>query len=186
MDETWLTQFRGPASVAVDGWRILVQRGLPQTFDAYCSKARLIETFDFKHSDGDLCFAAAGPQEQWPSVVIAQRFEPAQGGFDPGVAFIADTSLFLVGAGTRLLAYDLKRAVRLWEDVAEVGFWHWSVYPDAVLMSAELELAAWDRLGTKLWSRFVEPPWSFRVIDDRVHLDVMGVETDFPITGPPT
>jgi hypothetical protein len=54
MDETWLTPFRGPTSVAIDGWRILVQRGLPQTFDAYCSKARLIETFDLKHPDGDL------------------------------------------------------------------------------------------------------------------------------------
>ncbi len=53
-------------------------------------------------------------------------------------------------------------------------------------MSAELELAAWDRLGTKLWTRFVEPPWSFRVIDNRVHLDIMGVKTDFPIIGQPT
>jgi hypothetical protein len=65
------------------------------------------------------------------------------------VAFIAAASRFFIGAGRRLLAYDLKRAARLWEDVAGVGFVHWSVYPDAVLMSAELELAAWDRLGTR-------------------------------------
>ena len=180
------TPFRGPVSVAVDGWSILVQRGLPQAFDTYCSQARLVETFDMNLSDGDFCFAAAGPVDNWPSVVTAQHFEPAQGGFDPGVAFIADTRLFFLGAGTRLLAYDLQRPARIWEDVAEMGFWHWSVYPDAVLMAGELELAAWDRLGTKLWTRFVEPPWSHRVIDHRVHLEVMGVKTDFPITGPPT
>jgi len=29
-------------------------------------------------------------------------------------------------------------------------------------MSAELELAAWRTDGTKLWTTFVEPPWTYR------------------------
>jgi len=53
----------------------------------------------------------------------------------------------------------------------------------AVLMAAELALAAWDRTGRKLWSRFVEPPWSFLVVDDKVHLDVMGKHTEFSLLG---
>ena len=42
-------------------------------------------------------------------------------------------------------------------------------------MAAELELAAWDFAGHKLWSRFVEPPWVFSVAGEIVSVDVMGV-----------
>jgi L-alanine-DL-glutamate epimerase-like enolase superfamily enzyme len=66
------------------------------------------------------------------------------------VAFVADTRLLSIGAGSRLLAYDVERAGRLWEDTADLGFWHWAVYPNAILMAAELELAAWDLKGRKL------------------------------------
>ena len=48
----------------------------------------------------------------------------------------------------------------------------------------EVEFAAWDRSGRKLWSRFVEPPWDFRVVEDRIRLDVMGQVTEFPMPGP--
>jgi hypothetical protein len=41
-------------------------------------------------------------------------------------------------------------------------------------MAAELELAAWDINGRKLWSRFVEPPWQYAVARDVITLDVMG------------
>jgi hypothetical protein len=41
-------------------------------------------------------------------------------------------------------------------------------------MAAELELAAWDVNGRKLWSWFVEPPWEFAVAGDVVTVDVMG------------
>lgn len=91
--------------------------------------------------------------------------------------------LLFIGAGRRLLAYDLKLPARLWEDAADMGFCSWSVYPDPVLIAAELELAAWDRGGRKLWSRFVEPPWTFRVVDDKVHIDVVGKRTEVSLLG---
>jgi hypothetical protein len=50
-------------------------------------------------------------------------------------------------------------------------------------MAAELELAAWDRSGRKLWSRFVEPPWTFQVVEDKVHVYVMGKRTEVPLLG---
>jgi hypothetical protein len=66
VSDAWLTPFRGPASVAFDGWTILVQRGLPQTFDPYCADARLVDRFDMTASNGDFCFVAAGPVNEAP------------------------------------------------------------------------------------------------------------------------
>jgi hypothetical protein len=48
-------------------------------------------------------------------------------------------------------------------------------------MSAELELAAWDIDGTRLWSQFVEPPWTYSVEGRLVTLEVMGTETTFDL-----
>ena len=90
-----------------------------------------------------------------------------------------------LGAGSRLLAFDLSRPARLWEDTAELGFWSWSRHADTVLMAAELELAAWDIGGRKLWSTFVEPPWDYTVTDGRVALNIMGDVTSFDLTGGP-
>jgi len=70
-------------------------------------------------------------------------------------------------------------------DEADVGFLSWRQHGDVILMSAELELAAWTTDGTKLWRTFVEPPWSYAMVDDDVHLDVMGERTRFhKRTGP--
>ena len=58
---------------------------------------------------------------------------------------------------------------------------------ELVLMSAELELSAWDINGRKLWSKDVEPPWSYEIRDDRVELDVMGERSNFVAAiGPPS
>lgn len=48
-------------------------------------------------------------------------------------------------------------------------------------MAAEIELAAWDLQGRKPWTTFVEPPWDYQVEDGRVHLDVMGMLSDFDL-----
>jgi hypothetical protein len=58
------------------------------------------------------------------------------------------------------------------------------VYGPVVLMAAELEFAAWDLSGAKLWSMFVEPPWTCRVAGGQVHLDVMGARTQFSPSSP--
>jgi hypothetical protein len=83
------------------------------------------------------------------------------------------------------LAYDLQRLLRLWTDQADTGFWQWKRHGDTVVMSAELELAAWDTLGRKLWTTFVEPPWSYEVRDRVVHLDVIGARSVFPLASGP-
>jgi hypothetical protein len=50
------------------------------------------------------------------------------------------------------------------------------VHGPTVLMAAELELAARDHRGGKLWSMFVEPPWTYQVASGLVELDVMGTK----------
>ncbi len=174
--------FRGPTSFSIDGWVILAERDLPAILDSYEKNGSLVETFDLSSSEGDVFFAAVGRNTAWPSLVVTQRFSPCQGGFDPGIALVPATRTVFIGAGTRLLAYRLDSPpARLWEDTAEVGFWHWSVQPEAVLMAGELEFAAWDLSGTKLWSRFVEPPWEYSVANGRVTLNVMGEVSEFTI-----
>lgn len=153
----------------------------------YMEHAELHEEIDVSSSDDPLLFVAvAEGASAWPSLVVTQRFAPGPDfGFTPGVCLVPAAHLLLIGAGTRLLAYDLRSHSRLWEDAADFGFWGWRRHKDVILMSAELELAAWDVQGKKLWSTFVEPPWSYTVAGGNVTLDVMGQMSVFPIeTGP--
>ena len=166
--------------VAVGEYSLLVHRGpLPCMYGEYRLRATLAEEFGIDVAEGEACFVGVGVAHQWPLLVVAQRFDPCVAGFDPGVLLVPETRVLFVGAGTRLLAYDLTGPRRLWEDVADVGFWGWAQHGEYVLMSAELELAAWDTRGRKLWTTFAEPPWAYRVEGDQVRLDVMGRELCF-------
>jgi hypothetical protein len=182
-----MEEFRGPVTVAVDGWTIRTQHGLPASYEHYRRNAVLLDEFDLAGGEGDSCFLAlTRGDEPWPRLVVAQRYSPSGAGFEPGTAFVPETAVLFAGAGTRLIAYQLHdRPRRLWEDAADLGFWHWSVHPSVVLMAAELELAAWARDGTKLWTTFVEPPWSYQVAGDQVQLDVMGRKTAFLVRSGP-
>ncbi|WP_424949960.1 hypothetical protein [Deinococcus sp.] len=52
-------------------------------------------------------------------------------------------------------------------------------------MAAELEFSAWNLDGHKLWSMFVEPPWSYSVQNGVIQLGVMDDHSGFPLhTGP--
>jgi len=167
-----------------DGYRVTAALGeTPAAYASYVHRASLTESFDLEASEGGYCFLSVGPVEaDWPTLVVEQRYSPWAAGFHPGVLVVPESHLLLVGAGTRLLAYELQPSPRrLWVDETEVGFWSWSRHGDVVLMSAELELAAWSLRGAKLWSMFVEPPWSFSVSERRVNLDVMGKQSSFPL-----
>ncbi len=144
--------------------------------------AELIEEFDLQRSDEDFCYLVAGRSIDHPTLVLAQRHDPPEdAGFYPGVLVVPETDVLFVGAGERLLAYDLAQPARLWEDVADTAFWRWARYGEVVIMSAELELAAWNLEGTKLWTTVVEPPWSYEVTDDVLKLDIMGVKSEFSL-----
>ncbi len=162
----------------------VVSDGLPVVYDSYKKQATLADEFEI--SQPNLCCVTAGSAgAPWPSLVIAQSRTVAGPGFDVGVALVPETKTLFVGAAERILAYRLDPPERLWEDTVDAGFFSWAVFENTVLMAAELELAAWDHDAKKLWTTYVEPPWTYAVEGDRVYLDVMGRKSDFPIlTGP--
>ena len=160
---------------------------LPTIYSALIEHAILHDDFGVKGADGTaMVISVERASEQWPNLLISQRFDPGpEAGFHPGALLVPETNLLFVGAGTRLLAYDLRGSHRLWEDAADTGFWGWKRHGDVVVMSAELELAAWTLEGRKLWSTFVEPPWEYDVQGARLHLDVMGTKSVFDLRNGP-
>lgn len=160
---------------------------IPNIYGSYVEHAILHDDLGLSGVDGtQLIVLAERTSSNWPELVSAQRFSPGpDAAFYPGLILIAETHLLLVGAGTRLLAYDLAAPRRLWQDEAEMGFWAWKRHGNVVIMSAELELAAWSIRGRKLWTTFVEPPWDYQVIHGKIQLDVMGQTSIFELeTGP--
>ena len=156
--------------------------GLPSMINEYVERARLAEQIDLSDSEGTAAFFAVGEQNSWPFLVVAQRCVPGEvSGFHPGALIVPETDVLFIGAGERILAYDLMGPSRIWEDSAELGFWSWDRFGAFVLMSAELELAAWDIRAQKHWATSVEPPWSYTIENDSVHLEVMGNKSRFPI-----
>lgn len=164
--------------VGVGEHTLLVHRGpLPSMYSEYRKRAALADELDLDGSEGEPCFVAVAKSGEWPSLIVAQRFQPCVAGFDPGALLVPETRVLFIGAGERLLAYSLDGPKQLWKDRADCGFWSWQQYGNFVIMSAELELATWDLRGRKLWTTFVEPPWSYQVEDELIHLDVMGWKT---------
>ena len=160
--------------------------GLPTLVNEYVARARLAEQIDLSNPEGSAVFFAAGEQNSWPFLVVALRCVPGEGsGFHPGALIVPETDVLLIGAGERILAYDLTGPSRIWEDSADTGFLSWDRFGGFVLMSAELELAAWDIRAHKLWTTFVEPPWSYTVEDATVYLDVMGKKSRFTLDAGP-
>ena len=160
----------------------LTYTGLPITYEHYVKQAQFVDEFDLKVSDPytALCFVGVGHQRSWPSLVVTQSYSPSSG-FHPGVLVVPETQLLFIGAGERLLLYDLVQYKRLWQDETEIGFLGWQRHGDYVIMSAELELAAWATTGEKLWTTFVEPPWDYSVENGQIMLDIMGNKSVFPI-----
>lgn len=162
---------------------------LPAIWPEFERRATLVEAFDLKAEDAALLGVAfwRPAVSEWPQVVVTQRFSPGStSGFVPGVLIVPETSKAFLGAGTRLLGYDLRERRRLWEDDTQVGFWGWKRHGETVLMSAELELAAYDTDGHRRWSVEVEPPWNYSVENDEVTLDIMGKVCRFSLTAGPT
>jgi hypothetical protein len=135
--------------------------GIPDLLPSFIERAILFDTPT--PCDGVCFFAVTRRGNPWPFLVVTQRYAPAGCGFHPGALIVPETHRLFLGAGRRLLGYDLSRTSRLWEDEADCGFWSWSRYGGVVLMRAELELAAWTVDGDKLWSRFTDPPWEYKV-----------------------
>ncbi len=155
--------------------------GLPEYYDEYRNKAKLVDEIDLGNVEGELCFLGVQKDTHWPFLVVALKHWPSGLGFYPAALLIPETNLLLIGAGERLLAYRLDTPERVWEDSAEMGFLGWERHGEHVIMSAELGIAVWGLYGKKLWSQWVEPPWGYSIEHDSMHLEVMGKQFTFPL-----
>lgn len=162
---------------------------LPEMYEHYCRHALLVSEYKLREpketsQSGSPCFVSisrSGHNDGWPFLTIAQNYSPDCAGFHPGAIIIPETDIFMLGAGTRLLAYSLNPPHLLWEADVDCGFWGWERHGDTIVMAAELEIAAWDTQGRNLWSRYVEPPWSYDVEEGVILLDIMGDKSSFPL-----
>ncbi len=156
--------------------------GLPSLFEEYSKSACIVEHVKSSDSFCAPYFLSVQKNNQQPLIVITQISNlVSYACFHPGIILVPETNILFFGAGECLLAYDLTEPKRIWEDTADTGLWGWDRYGDIVIMSAELECAAWDIKGKKLWTTFVEPPWSYSFSGDTLWLDVMGKKTSFPL-----
>ncbi|HKV84350.1 MAG TPA: hypothetical protein VJN88_07330 [Ktedonobacterales bacterium] len=172
--------------VTVAGYRLRLAEDLSDYYEHEVAHADRFDAFALEAEKLAVFSVAVSRGHDWPFLIVAQRYHPAsEGGFFPGVLLVPETEILFIGAGERLLAYSLREPTHLWEDKADIGFWHWQRHEDVVIMSAEVELAAWDLQGKKLWTTFVEPPWEYRVEAGMVQLYVMGTLSDFPLHAGP-
>ena len=141
--------------------------------------AKLVDEIDLREAEGRPCSFTVS--ERGRTLVVGTFRYELQGGLGPAIAMVPDAHTLFLGSGNEIFCYDLAAPRRLWRDAADYGLWGWEVVHDTVLMSAELEFAAWDQTGQKLWSTIVEPPWSYDLQDNNVTLDVMGEISRFDL-----
>ncbi len=163
--------------------------GLPEDYEVYREKAKLVDEIDLardvSHS-ADVCFLAVQKELAWPFLVVAQKYTPSGlGGSYPQALITPETDMLFLGAGERVLTYRLLPPEKVGQESAEQGFHAFERHGQYVIMRAELELAVWTIQGKKQWSQFVEPPWSYRVEQEAMSVDVIGHVLSFPLsTGP--
>ena len=174
-------------TISVSGWHVQSQvGGFPPLHTENVKHARLYDNVNEPELENhpSVVYNITPPSDAasgWPAAVISCGFSPHGSGFEPGLLIVPETSIVFIGAGTTLLAYDLINFEKLWKDKVDLGFLCWVQHGDVVVMSAEIELAAWSVKGEKIWSKYVEPPRDYSVKDGQVRLDVMGRITEFDI-----
>lgn len=167
---------------------ILDPDGLPseERIKFFRIHADLYERFTLHGADTSTCFVAVRRNTDWwpvlPFLVVQMEYKPMQLG-DPGVLILPDTGRLFIGAGRRLVCYQLEdEPKRLWENYAEHEFFSWQRHGDVVMMAALDELAAWDAHGSPLWwTDKPERQWSYRVHGDTIKLEIGTVTTEFKL-----
>lgn len=170
-------------AVPIGSYELLCTSGKePDLFEMYIERTKLFEDInDSSDQYARTCFIAVYRHNQaQAALTLKLTYEPA-GGVYPSVLLVEETNVLFVGAGETLLAYQLNESTKLWHDTNDSGFHGWERHGNFVLMSAELEVAAWDIHGKKLWSMFAEPPYDFKVRDGIVYMNRMDEQLIFPI-----
>ncbi len=179
----------GHFEALVGRYRLTWDDGDPASYYTQRQRATIVDVIARDDADAHSGVLSVGLSDgSWPFLILRHSGTVpwAEDTLRLDVALIPETHILFVGAHSAVWAYDLRQPARLWTDTAEMGFLGWQRHGEAVVMSAELELAAWDLQGHKLWSTFVEPPYDYTIVDNRVQLTVMGVLTTFPLDRGPS
>jgi hypothetical protein len=179
----------GHFEVLAGRYRLTWDDGDPDSYYTQRQRATIVD--EMPHDEGDAprgALSVSLADGSWPFLLLRHSgtIPWAEDTLRLDVVLVPETDVLFVGAHREVRAYDLQRPVRLWTDPAEMGFLGWQRHGEAVIMAAELELAAWTLHGQKLWSTFVEPPYDYSIVDNRVELTVMGVLTTFPLASGPS
>ena len=122
---------------------------MPEMLNLYAKSAKLYDEIDVKQdARGDWCFVGVSRDDEMPFLAITMRYAPSQAGFSPGILLVPETNTLFIGAGERVLGYNLQAVRRVVYDKVDAGFWGWKLHGDVVVMSAELEIAAWSSDGS--------------------------------------
>lgn len=152
----------------------------------YGSRAQLVDEIDLTLEEGSVFTLAVGKAGENPRLALEQKFFPVDYGAIPGLLLIPETEVLFVGAGRRLVAYNLAEPARLWLDELDGTFWRWRQHSNVVVMAASHEIAAWTTQGRKLWSQLVEPLWNYEVVDNLIRINVLNRSVEFPLDSGPS
>lgn len=179
----------GHLDLIVGGYRLTWDHGRPYGYDEQRKQATLVDVIAPDGASEHIGVLAVGDATGgWPFLIVEHSYVIpwTEDTLRIDVLLVPETHLLFVGIHESVLAYDLRAPTRLWSDTADTGFHEWRRYGQVVLMAAELEMAAWDIQGRKLWSAFVEPPYDYTIVEDTLHLTVMGVSSTFPLARGPS
>jgi hypothetical protein len=132
----------------------------PAILLCYRQPADLQEHFEVQESrePGGFLFAAVSRAAE---AMAQSRDRPAVQSFrrrlPPEVAdrFRNRGRLHRSSRATALIPVRLRPVEQAWMDNTQVGSWGWRPHGDVVVMSAEIELAAWTIDGVKPWTTFI-------------------------------
>jgi hypothetical protein len=173
-------------SEVVGTYMLVCDFAMPPAYAEYCKRAKLAEELATASVDATYFVVVTHVDEVDPTLCVGIDYESYDGIFGAQSLLVPETAILYIGTGRLLLAYDLTKPARLWYREVDCGFWGWMRHDDVVVMSAETDMFAYSLAGDQIWSAYVEPPWSYTVEGDKVHLDVMGKLTEFPLlSGPP-
>lgn len=161
--------------VSIENWSLSIEDGsLPSLYSSYVAHARFVDEIGIKEDSGKILFVGiTPPSSSWPEIIVCQRYSPSDGGFSPGILLVPETCTLFIGAGERIVGYDIRARQKLWEEPIDCGFWGWEKVGEHVLLVAEMEFGVWTSSGERLWSTYVEPPWDFHVNGNVIELNVM-------------
>jgi hypothetical protein len=162
-------------SLTIKNWKLTVHEGpLPDPYSTYARHASYVDDIDTEETQGiPLFVSVSSDASSTPDLISTQRYKPGNG-LSVGCLLVPEKAHLFIGAGEKIVCYDVAASKRLWIETTPHGFWRWVQIDDYIIMSAEIEFAVWNTVGEKLWSTFVEPPWTFTASKWVIKFDIMG------------